>query len=63
MRKKRGFKIGQNNFHLLDKSEKYVSRVSKINGDLRRVFEQINSIKIFIRRFPNKKFYNENGIG
>lgn len=63
MMKKDEFKIGQNNFHLLDNSEKYVSRVSKINGDLRRVFEQINSVRIFVRRFPNKKFYYENGIG
>ncbi|MDO6598472.1 Cthe_2314 family HEPN domain-containing protein [Oceanihabitans sp. 2_MG-2023] len=61
--KKNGFKIGQNNFHLLNDTEKYVSRVSKINGDLRRVFEQLNSIRVFIRRFPNKKFYYENGIG
>jgi len=63
LRTKSGFKLGQNNFHLLNKTEKYVSRVSKINGDLGRVFDQINSIKIFVRRFPNKKFYYENGIG
>jgi hypothetical protein len=63
MMKKDGFKIDQNNFHLLDNSEKYVSRVSKINGDLRRVFEQINSVRIFVRRFPNKRFYAQNGIG
>jgi len=63
MMKKDGFKIGQNNFHLLDKTEKYVSRVSKMNGDLRSVFEQINLVRIFMRRFPNRKFYYENGIG
>lgn len=63
MMKKVGFKIGQNNFHLLDKSEKYVSNVNKVNRDLRCVFEQINSVRVFIRRFPNKKFYYENGIG
>jgi len=63
MMAKEEFKIGQNNFHLLNASEKYVSRISEINGDLNRVFEQINTIRIFIRRFPNRKFYYENGIG
>ncbi len=61
--KKDAFKIGQNNFHLLNDTEKYISRVSKINGDLNRVFEQINHIKVFVRRFPNRKFYHQNGIG
>jgi len=63
MMKKEGFKIGQNNFHLLDNSEKYVSNVGKVNRNLRCVFEQINSIRVFLKRFPKKKFYYENGIG
>jgi len=61
--KKDGFKIGQNNFHLLNDTEKYISRVSKINGDLNRVFKQINYIKVFVRRFPYRNFYYQNGIG
>ncbi|MFH4965832.1 Cthe_2314 family HEPN domain-containing protein [Gaetbulibacter sp. M235] len=61
--KKPGFKYGQNNYHLLNIYEKYLSDVGKINSELRSVFEQIDFISIFLRRFPSKKFYHENGIG
>lgn len=60
---KAGFKYGQNNYHLLNIYEKYLSDVGKVNSELRSVFEQIDFIIIFLRRFPNKKFYNNNGIG
>jgi hypothetical protein len=61
--KKPGFKLGQNNYHLLNILEKYYSDVGKVNSELRSVFEQIEFIIIFLRRFPSKKFYSDNGIG
>lgn len=63
LRKKADFKPGKNNYHLLKILEKYISDVGKVNSELKSVFEQIQFIAIFLRRFPNKKFYYENGIG
>lgn len=60
--KNKEFKLGQNNHHLLSETEKYISRVSKISNDLKHVFEQINHVKIYVRRYPYRKFYKENGI-
>ncbi len=60
--KRDGYKFGENNYHLLNEFERYISDISKINSELRGVFEQIQHIKIYLRRFPLRKFYYENEI-
>lgn len=56
------FKFGKNNYHLLSEEAKeakgifdYIGRLFDLNSDLKK-------IETFIRRFPNKKYYESNDI-
>ncbi|MGD0710563.1 MAG: Cthe_2314 family HEPN domain-containing protein [Bacteroidales bacterium] len=60
--KRKGFVLGQNNHHLLNEREKYIMRIQKRHSDLIATIEQINFIKIFLSRFPNKDFLSNNNI-
>jgi hypothetical protein len=58
----KGFIIGENNHHLLSEVDKYHSRVFRIQNALTKTAEQLGQIRIFLNRFPLKKYYFEKGI-
>jgi hypothetical protein len=58
----KGFKIGENNHHLLSEVDKYHSRVFRIQSSLTRTVEQLGQIRIYLNRYPFKKYYFEKGI-
>jgi len=58
----KGFKIGENNHHLLSEVDKYHSRVFRIQNALVKTVEQLAQIRIFLNRYPLKKYYFEKGI-
>jgi hypothetical protein len=60
--KHKEFKLGQNNHHLLSQRGKYVMENF---GYFKKICEVVSSIKyieVFLRRFPNKKYYEQNDI-
>jgi hypothetical protein len=56
------FNIEKNNHHLLSKEAKKGVMISKYLNLLSGLLEDLRKIKIFIRRYPFKKFYKENEI-
>jgi len=62
LQQKKGYSLSENNHHLLSEKEKYISRISKLHNDIIENIEQIEFIRIFIRRFPLKQYYGENNI-
>ena len=60
--KRPGFVLGKNNHHLLSEREKYTSRVFRIQSALVSTSEQLLHIKIYLNRYPFRKYYFEKGI-
>jgi hypothetical protein len=60
--KMKGFKIGENNHHLLSEADKYHSRVFRIQSALSKTAEQLSQIRIFLNRYPLRRYYFEKGI-
>ncbi|WP_017259512.1 Cthe_2314 family HEPN domain-containing protein [Pedobacter arcticus] len=60
--KRQGFILGENNHHLLNPEEKYISYVSKVHSNLIEVNNQISYIRIFLMRYPFKQHYKKNNI-
>lgn len=51
-----------NNFHLLSDKGQYMQKVFRYYSRILDVQEDLRRIEIFLRRFPLKKFYEENDI-
>ncbi|WP_289658335.1 Cthe_2314 family HEPN domain-containing protein [Flavobacterium panacagri] len=51
-----------NNHHLLSPEGKYANKVFGIYLKIKEIKEDLRKIEIFLRRFPLKKFYEENEI-
>lgn len=60
--KRDGFVFGKNNNHLFNEQEKYILRINKLHNTLIHTIEQISHIEVFIKRYPNKEFYQKNNI-
>lgn len=52
----------QSNFHLLSEKGKYSSKVFEYYSKMNQTKEDLRKIEIFLRRFPLKKFYEDNEI-
>lgn len=57
-----GYVFGANNHHLLNEEEKYHSRVFRIQSSLVQTCEQLGHIKIYLNRYPFKKYYLQKNI-
>lgn len=56
------FSYIKNNHHLFSDRGKYVQKVFRYYSRVMEVQEDLDRIAIFLRRFPLKKFYEENNI-
>ncbi|WP_426324354.1 Cthe_2314 family HEPN domain-containing protein [Pedobacter sp. R-06] len=57
-----GFLPGKNNFALLDGCKRYQSTIFRIQNTLTETTEQIDHIRIYMGRYPFKRYYFEKGI-
>ncbi len=55
-------KASQSNFHLLSEKDKYSSKIFEYYSKMNQTKEDLKKIEIFLRRFPLKKFYEDNNI-
>ena len=60
--KRKGFSFDNNNRNLLTKKEVYLLNIQSYQFNLNIVVEQIEHIEVYIRRFPQKKYLEENNI-
>ena len=56
------YESGKNNFHLHSESGKLAMTVHKYTNKINELLSDLDKIVIFLRRFSNKKFYQEKGI-
>ena len=56
------FSFIKNNHHLLSETGKYSVKVFEINNRLLQLGDDLDKIVVFLRRFPNKAFYESNGL-
>ena len=56
------YNLNKNNHNLLSHEGKYANKVFSIYSKITEVKEDLRKIEIFLRRFPLKKFYEENEI-
>lgn len=56
------FSYSKNNHHLLSERGKYAQNVFKYYARVSEVQEDLDRVLIFLRRFPLKKFYEENNV-
>jgi len=57
-----GYVTGENNHHLLEEDEKYTSRIHRIEYALSKTSEQLLHIRLYINRYPFRKYYLSQGI-
>lgn len=57
-----GYIQGGNNHHLLHEDEKYTSRIFQLQSALVTTYEQLVQIRVFINRYPLRKYYLSHGI-
>ncbi len=60
--KRNGYILGGNNYEILSSQEKYFSNVFRIQNDISHIFEQLRHIRIYVRRYPLKEYYMNQGI-
>ena len=56
------YDIKKNNYHLHSKDAKLALSILNFQTKLNDLVADLKKVEIFIRRFPNKKFYEENDI-
>lgn len=56
------YSLSKNNHNLLSQEGKYAQRVFNFYSKITGINEDLRKIEIFLRRFPLKKFYEENEI-
>ncbi len=56
------YNIDQNNFHLHSENGKTAITISKYLNKIFDLIADLDKIVLFLRRFPNKKFYTENDL-
>lgn len=57
------YNINQNNYHLHSEDAKLALAILDFQTTLNDLVADLKKVEIFIRRFPNKKFYEDNEIG
>jgi len=60
--KRNGFSYSSNNYNLLNEKERYLTDIQRYHTNLIYTIEQIDYIRVFLKRFPAKKFYQNNNI-
>ena len=56
------YNIDQNNFHLHSQSGKIAVTISKYLNRIFDLLSDLDNIVLFLRRFPNRKFYSDNDL-
>lgn len=56
------YSLSKNNHHLFSPEGKYANRVFGIYTKINEIKDDLRKIEVFLRRFPSKKFYEENEI-
>lgn len=56
------YSLSKNNHHLLSEEGKYANRVFSLYSKIVEIKEDLRKIEVFLRRFPLKKYYEENEI-
>ncbi|SDX75890.1 Cthe_2314 family HEPN domain-containing protein [Flavobacterium degerlachei] len=56
------YNILKNNFHLFSEKNKYIMNTFRYYNNIVDFNDDIKKVEIFLRRFPNSKFLNENDI-
>ena len=57
------YDISRNNYHLHSENAKLALSILDFQTTLNDLVADLKKVEIFIRRFPNKKFYEDNEIG
>jgi len=60
--KRAGYTASGNNYHLLNKVEQYQSEAFRIQSSLSKTADTLSHIRIFMGRYPFKKYYLQHGI-
>jgi len=56
------FSFDKNNFHLLSPQAQYLQKVSRYKSRIYDLLDDLDKVEVFLRRFPMKKFYEDNDI-
>lgn len=56
------YNLNKNNHYLLSQEGKYANKVFSLYSKITEIKEDLRKIEVFLRRFPLKKFYEENEI-
>lgn len=56
------YSLSKNNHHLFSPEGKYANGVFGIYAKINEIKEDLSKVEVFLRRFPLKKFYEENEI-
>ncbi|KAF2082055.1 Cthe_2314 family HEPN domain-containing protein [Flavobacterium sharifuzzamanii] len=56
------YSLSKNNHHLFSPEGKYANAVFGIYAKINEIKEDLSKVEVFLRRFPLKKFYEENEI-